>query len=85
MMYSVPLWITRQRRKLKNIKADVLNIPEVETCLLEILEDKVSDLDEVSVNDSNGPLGRRTQDPYCGTVNDYDRQSQELVAVISDK
>ncbi|CAG2253446.1 unnamed protein product [Mytilus edulis] len=65
MLDSVPLWITRQRRKLKSIEAEVLNIPEVETCLPEILE---------------------AEDPDSGgTVNENDRQSQELVAEISDE
>ncbi|CAG2238185.1 unnamed protein product [Mytilus edulis] len=86
MLDSVPLWITRQQKKLKNIEADVLDIPEVETCLQEILENEVSDLDEVSVNDSNVSPGPRTEYPdSVGTVNENDRQSHEWVAVISDE
>ncbi|CAC5364743.1 unnamed protein product [Mytilus coruscus] len=41
-----------ERRKLKNIEADLLNIPEVETHLQEILEDEVSNLDEVDDYDA---------------------------------
>ncbi|VDI31120.1 Hypothetical predicted protein [Mytilus galloprovincialis] len=63
MLHSIPLWITRHRRKLKNIEADVLDIPEVETCLQEVLDDEVTDYDEVSVNNSNVTPGPRTQDP----------------------
>ena len=37
-----------------------------ETCLQKILDDEVSDLDEVSVNDSNVPPGPRTRDPDSG-------------------
>ncbi|VDI47038.1 Hypothetical predicted protein [Mytilus galloprovincialis] len=55
-------------------------------CLQEVLDDEVTDYDEISVNDSNEPPGPRTHDPDSGgTVNENDRQSHELVAVISDE
>ncbi|VDH89739.1 Hypothetical predicted protein [Mytilus galloprovincialis] len=79
MLDSVPLWITRHRRKLKNIEADVLDIPEVETCLQEVLGDEVIDYDECHLG-----RGHRIQ-TQKGTVNENDRQSHELVAVISDE
>ncbi|CAC5395329.1 unnamed protein product [Mytilus coruscus] len=58
---------------------------EVETRLQGILEDEVSDMDEVSLFDSNVPSGLRPQAPDLGgTLNKNDKQSQELVAVTSD-